>query len=369
MCSSPLRRTGSNARSNARWPARPLAATATRVPRPRPRLPRRPPTCLPPSPWIEEFWVPHRSELVRVAATDIDRIDAERDYVRLHVGQRSYLMLHTIQRLEDRLDPARFIRLHRSTIVRRDRIQGLRHDGLGSGPPNWPTARCCGSDGPIWPRPRPWRGGNSPAPTYPRVRCGGRGLAEAPDAGLIPASGLPLPAHPGQRGDPARIEGVEPAGHLRPARSGPIGAQRLQHPFEQAQASARGRPGGTVSRPLSPSVPGCHWRAIAPCAIHSSAASASARWAALAASPRGRASRPPRPAPAARAHARTGNRGWTDRGHHHPRRLATAARSARRQPSSGRASGRRIAGHRGPGRMPARPAPCAAVEPHAIVSA
>ncbi|HIQ19377.1 MAG TPA: response regulator transcription factor [Novosphingobium capsulatum] len=84
-----------------------------------------------PSPWIEEFWVPHRSELVRVAATDIDRIDAERDYVRLHVGQRSYLMLHTIQRLEDRLDPARFIRLHRSTIVRRDRIQGLRHDGLG----------------------------------------------------------------------------------------------------------------------------------------------------------------------------------------------------------------------------------------------
>lgn len=98
-------------------------------------------TIAPPSPtpasepsanqWIEEFWVPHRSELVRVAATDIDRIDAERDYVRLHVGSRSYLMLHTIQRLEDRLDPSRFIRLHRSIIVRRDRILGLRHDGLG----------------------------------------------------------------------------------------------------------------------------------------------------------------------------------------------------------------------------------------------
>jgi two-component system response regulator AlgR len=81
--------------------------------------------------WIEEFWVPHRSELVRVAAADIERIDAERDYVRLHVGPRSYLMLHTIQGLEDRLDPDRFIRLHRSTIVRRDRINGLRHDGLG----------------------------------------------------------------------------------------------------------------------------------------------------------------------------------------------------------------------------------------------
>jgi two-component system response regulator AlgR len=83
------------------------------------------------SPWIEEFWVPHRSELIRIAAGDIDRIDAERDYVRLHVGARSYLLLHTIQRLEDRLDPERFIRLHRSTIVRRDRIAGLKHDGLG----------------------------------------------------------------------------------------------------------------------------------------------------------------------------------------------------------------------------------------------
>jgi two-component system response regulator AlgR len=85
----------------------------------------------PPCPWIEEFWVPHRSELVRIAASDIDRIDAERDYVRLHVGARSYLLLHTIQRLEDRLDPERFIRLHRSTIMRRDRIAGLKHDGLG----------------------------------------------------------------------------------------------------------------------------------------------------------------------------------------------------------------------------------------------
>lgn len=85
----------------------------------------------PASEWIEEFWVPHRSELIRVAAADLERIDAERDYVRLHVGQRSYMMLHTIAGLEARLDPERFIRLHRSTIVRRDRIAGLKHDGLG----------------------------------------------------------------------------------------------------------------------------------------------------------------------------------------------------------------------------------------------
>ena len=81
--------------------------------------------------WLTEFWVPYRSELLRIAATDVDRIDAERDYVRLHVGDRSYLLLQTVTGLEARLDPQRFIRLHRSTILRRDRITGLRHDGLG----------------------------------------------------------------------------------------------------------------------------------------------------------------------------------------------------------------------------------------------
>lgn len=91
--------------------------------------------------WIEEFWVPHRSELVRIAADDIERIDAERDYMRLHVGTRSFLLHQTIASLDARLDPERFIRLHRSTIVRRDRIAGLRHDGMGV----WSAELCDGS--------------------------------------------------------------------------------------------------------------------------------------------------------------------------------------------------------------------------------
>ncbi|RVQ67881.1 response regulator transcription factor [Croceicoccus ponticola] len=84
-----------------------------------------------PTRWIEEFWVPHRSELLRIAARDVHRIDAERDYVRLHVGDGSHLLLETIGALEERLDPERFIRVHRSTILRRDFITGLRHEGLG----------------------------------------------------------------------------------------------------------------------------------------------------------------------------------------------------------------------------------------------
>ncbi|GIX20894.1 LytR/AlgR family response regulator transcription factor [Erythrobacter cryptus] len=85
--------------------------------------------------YLEELWVPHRSELLRIAVSEVLRIDAERDYVRLHVGTgpaaRSYLLLQTIAGLEARLDPEQFIRIHRSTILRRDHIRGLRHDGLG----------------------------------------------------------------------------------------------------------------------------------------------------------------------------------------------------------------------------------------------
>jgi two-component system response regulator AlgR len=86
--------------------------------------------------WLREFWVPHRSELLRIDVNQVERIDAERDYVRLHVAQgngegRSYLLLQTIAGLEAKLDPEQFIRIHRSTILRRDGIKGLRHEGLG----------------------------------------------------------------------------------------------------------------------------------------------------------------------------------------------------------------------------------------------
>ncbi len=99
-------------------------------------LARRGERSRPPGEWLEELWVPHRSELLRIDVAQVARIDAERDYVRLHVGEnddgaRTYLLLQTIAGLEQRLDPNEFIRIHRSTILRKDRIRGLRHDGLG----------------------------------------------------------------------------------------------------------------------------------------------------------------------------------------------------------------------------------------------
>lgn len=86
-----------------------------------------------PSDEPDQLWVPHRSEMIRIPVTGIEWIEAERDYMRLHVGARSYLIHVTIAELEQRLDPAAFLRIHRGAIVRIDRIARIGKDGAG----NW----------------------------------------------------------------------------------------------------------------------------------------------------------------------------------------------------------------------------------------
>jgi two-component system LytT family response regulator len=58
-----------------------------------------------------------------VELDDVDYMEADDNYVRLHVGERSYLIRETMGALEARLDPARFLRVHRSLIVNVERIQ------------------------------------------------------------------------------------------------------------------------------------------------------------------------------------------------------------------------------------------------------
>ncbi|MEO7815376.1 MAG: LytTR family DNA-binding domain-containing protein [Sphingomicrobium sp.] len=83
------------------------------------------------SPFLDEFWASDRTGLVRIASRDIDRITAERDYMRLHVGARSWLIHHSMAALEERLDPQTFVRLHRSAIVRREFIAGFSRNPSG----------------------------------------------------------------------------------------------------------------------------------------------------------------------------------------------------------------------------------------------
>jgi len=57
---------------------------------------------------------------------EIDWIEAEGKYVRLHVGRESYLLREGINSLEAQLDPRKFLRIHRSTIVNIDRVRELQ---------------------------------------------------------------------------------------------------------------------------------------------------------------------------------------------------------------------------------------------------
>lgn len=82
--------------------------------------------------WITEFWVQNRGEMLRIDASHVDLIEAERDYMRLHVGGRSWLIHQTIKSLEARMNPDQFMRIHRSKMIRRDGIVGLRHHGDGA---------------------------------------------------------------------------------------------------------------------------------------------------------------------------------------------------------------------------------------------
>jgi two-component system response regulator AlgR len=98
-----------------------------------------------PSEWIEEFWASDLSGLVRIAASDIDRVSAERDYMRLHVGRRSWLIHHSMTALEEGLDPGLFVRLHRSAIVRKDFITGFTRNPSG----RWIARLADGTEQPV----------------------------------------------------------------------------------------------------------------------------------------------------------------------------------------------------------------------------
>ena len=75
------------------------------------------------SPHLQEFWASDLTGLVRIAARDIDRVSAERDYMRLHVGRRSWLIHHSMAALEEGLDPGAV----RPASPLGDRAQGFHH--------------------------------------------------------------------------------------------------------------------------------------------------------------------------------------------------------------------------------------------------
>ncbi|MDP9632630.1 UNVERIFIED_ORG: two-component system response regulator AlgR [Ensifer adhaerens] len=81
---------------------------------------------------VADIWVKARGEFIRIALDRVVRFQAERDYVRIHTENKSYLHHESLASLAGRLDPAEFLRLHRSSIVRRHCIVGLRQAPFGA---------------------------------------------------------------------------------------------------------------------------------------------------------------------------------------------------------------------------------------------
>lgn len=76
--------------------------------------------------YVSRFTVQTGSRIQIVMVEDVEWIGAAGDYVELHVNGHSFLLRETMASLEQRLDPAQFLRIHRSRIVQSKGILELR---------------------------------------------------------------------------------------------------------------------------------------------------------------------------------------------------------------------------------------------------
>jgi two-component system, LytTR family, response regulator len=75
--------------------------------------------------YLERIAVETKGQVRVVPVKQIDYIMASGPYAELHVGEKRYIIRERMQTLEERLDPARFFRIHRSAIVRLDLVETL----------------------------------------------------------------------------------------------------------------------------------------------------------------------------------------------------------------------------------------------------
>ena len=75
--------------------------------------------------YLERIIVRSGGRILILRTDDVDWLEAASNYVRIHAGGREYLLRETMTNLETRLDPAQFVRIHRSTIVKLNRIKEL----------------------------------------------------------------------------------------------------------------------------------------------------------------------------------------------------------------------------------------------------
>jgi two-component system LytT family response regulator len=75
--------------------------------------------------YLKRLMIKVSGRVVLLKTDEIDFIEADGNYAKLHVGRKAHLLREKMHDLESRLDPARFVRIHRSIIVNLERIKEM----------------------------------------------------------------------------------------------------------------------------------------------------------------------------------------------------------------------------------------------------
>lgn len=78
------------------------------------------------SDYAQRLTVTNNGRILFVPVADIDWIEAEGNYARIHVSRKSYDVRETLHALMEKLDPREFVRIHRSTIVNLQRVREVQ---------------------------------------------------------------------------------------------------------------------------------------------------------------------------------------------------------------------------------------------------
>ncbi len=84
-------------------------------------------------PYASRFLVRDGEKEILLSVEKIDWVEAAEYYCCLHSGGRRYMLRETISDLSERMDPRRFVRIHRSAVVNLDRIAAIYREGSVQG--------------------------------------------------------------------------------------------------------------------------------------------------------------------------------------------------------------------------------------------
>lgn len=91
--------------------------------------------------YIDRITVEHLGQAVVINLQEVEYFAASGDYVEIQLADQAYLRKGTISALEDLLDPSRFQRIHRSTIVNTQNVKSSVARGSGSYELSFPSGR------------------------------------------------------------------------------------------------------------------------------------------------------------------------------------------------------------------------------------